>query len=273
MGFCLDNSPRFQWIELGEVESTNNFLRGYRPLQQPDITLVTAEYQTAGRGQGKNRWEAEAGKNLLFSLLLCPTSLAASQMFVLSEVMALSIREAVEGMVGDTAAMPQPTQRKEVTVKWPNDVYVGDRKMAGILIENELKGSRLERCIIGCGVNVNQREFTFHKTQGKMHNTQGTIVPVSLAQLLEHEVERRFVLEAIMAAFTHRYEAIQRGKYAEIHADYLAVLYRREGFHTFKDEGGIFQAEIADVEPTGHLHLRDEKGLMRRYAFKEVAYI
>ena len=299
MGFCLDNSPWFQWIELGEVESTNTFLRGYRPLQQPDITLVTAEYQTAGRGQGMNRWEAEAGKNLLFSLLLHPTSLSASQMFVLSEAMALSIREAVEGMIKDAAAMPQPTQKEgreaaqlkgvmlprgnkgdenlksvegveglkssedlEVTVKWPNDVYVGDRKAAGILIENELKGKWLARCIIGCGVNVNQAHFVSDAPN-----------PVSLAQLLGYEVERRFVLETIMDAFTHRYDTIQRGEYAEIHADYLATLYRRTGFHSYRAADGIFKAEITSVEPSGHLLLQDEKGLLRRYAFKEVAFV
>lgn len=272
--FCLDDSPRFQWIELDEVDSTNTFLRGYRPAQTADVILVTAEHQTAGRGQGKNHWEAEAGKNLLFSLLVHPASLPVSQMFVLSEAMALSIRDAVEEMMGDAATKPQLTQKPQmghttqlppttaVTVKWPNDIYVGDRKVAGILIENELTGKQLGRSILGCGVNVNQARFVSDAPN-----------PVSLHQLLGHEVERRFVLEAIMAAFTRRYEDIQRGEFAGIHEEYLAALYRREGFHAYQDGSGTFYAEIADVEPSGHLLLRDREGLLRRYAFKEVAFI
>ena len=257
----MDNSPWFRWLELGEVDSTNTFLRGYHPTQQTDITLVTAEYQTAGRGQGSNRWEAENGKNLLFSLLVRPTSLPVGQMFVLSEAIALSIREAVEGVAGEAATMPQPARATELTVKWTNDVYVGDRKVAGILIENELKGSRLERCIIGCGINVNQQTFVSDAPN-----------PVSLCQLLGREMERRFVLEAVMAAFTRRYDAILRGDYAAVHDEYLASLYRRAGIHSYRDADGLFQGEIAGVEQSGHLLIRDETGFLRRYAFKEVAF-
>ena len=266
--FCLDDSPQFRWIELDEVDSTNTFLRGYRPAQLATLTLVTAEHQTAGRGQGTNHWEAETGKNLLFSLLLQPASLPVSQMFVLSEAIALSILEAVQQAL--TATPPHPlgtgfsteaAAQEAVTVNWPNDVYVRDLKIAGILIENELTGQHLGRSIIGCGVNVNQQRFLSDAPN-----------PVSLYQLLQHETERRFVLEDIMAAFTRRYEDILQGNYTSIHAEYLSALYRRTGFHPYRDADGTFLAEIADVEPSGHLVLRDERGLLRRYAFKEVAF-
>ncbi len=259
--FCLDDSPRFQWIELGEVDSTNSFLRGYRPARQTDITLVTTEFQTAGRGQGTNRWEAEAGKNLLFSLQVHPASLPVEQMFVLSEAIALSIQKAVEEVLKGSATA-SPLRKNEVLVKWPNDVYVGDKKVAGILIENELKGQHIGRSILGCGVNVNQSVFTSEAPN-----------PISLCQLLGHEMERSFLLEAIMTFFTCRYDAIQRGKFAEIHTDYLAALYRRMGFHTYHDVRGTFQAEIINVEPSGHLILQDKIGHLRRYAFKEVTFL
>lgn len=250
--YCLDDSPYFRMIELGTVSSTNDFLQGYRPPQPADIILVTAERQTAGRGQQGNSWESEEGSNLLFSLLLHPTLLPASRMFVLSEAIALSLR--------DAAAEFAPGEA--LTVKWPNDLYAADRKLAGILFENELAGQHVGRSIIGCGLNVNQQHFRSDAPN-----------PVSLRQLTGHDVERRFVLEAVIAAFVPRYERIRHGDFEAVHTDYLAALYRRTGCHTYKDAEGIFRATLHSVEPTGHLVLTDTSGRQRRYAFKEVAYV
>lgn len=290
----LDDSPRFKMIELDAIVSTNSFLRDYRPLQPVDITLVTAEYQTAGRGQGANSWESERGKNLLFSLLVNPTSLPAAQAFVLSEAIALSIREAIARFIREAITS---FIREEVTIKWPNDIYVGDCKIAGILIENTLQGSAVARSIIGCGVDVNQESFRFpllnrqaslqaeHPTVNSespimnselsITNSELSIVntPISLRQLLGHDVERRFVLEAINDGFTRRYELIQRGTFAPIADEYRAALYRRTGFHPFRDADGPFEAEIADVELSGHLVLRRPDGRLSRYAFKEVSFV
>ena len=297
----LDDSPRFKMIELDAIVSTNSFLRDYRPLQPVDITLVTAEYQTAGRGQGTNCWESERGKNLLFSLLVNPASLPATQAFVLSEAIALSIREAIARFIREAIT---PFIREEVTIKWPNDIYVGDCKIAGILIENTLQGSAVARSIIGCGVDVNQETFRFpllnrqaslqaeHPTVNSespimnsespilnselsITNSEWSIVntPISLRQLLGHDVERRFVLEAIIDGFTRRYELIQRGTFAPIADEYRAALYRRTGFHPFRDANGPFEAEIADVELSGHLVLRCPTGRLSRYAFKEVSFL
>lgn len=290
----LDDSPRFKMIELDAIVSTNSFLRDYRPLQPVDITLVTAEYQTAGRGQGTNSWESERGKNLLFSLLVNPTSLPAAQAFVLSEAIALSIREAIARFIREAITS---FIRDEVTIKWPNDIYVGDCKIAGILIENTLQGSTVARSIIGCGVDVNQESFRFPllnrqaslqaeqpivnsaspivNSELSIINSESPIVncPISLRQLLGHDVERRFVLEAIIDGFTRRYELIQRGTFAPIVDEYRAALYRRTGFHPFRDADGPFEAEIADVELSGHLVLRRPDGRLSRYAFKEVSFV
>ncbi len=130
----LDASPFFQMIELDEVNSTNSYLAGYRPPRPTDITLVTAEYQTAGRGQTGNSWESERSQNLLFSLLLHPHSLPAAQMFVLSEAIALAIRGAIISFLNVKSVRNRPSAL-DVTVKWPNDIYVNDCKIGGILIE------------------------------------------------------------------------------------------------------------------------------------------
>lgn len=254
----LDDSPFFRMIELDETVSTNNFLQGYRPLQPVELTLVTAEYQTAGRGQQGNSWESARGENLLFSLLVQPTTLPATQLFVLSEAIALSIKDTIKQFLEESGGV---VAGEEVTVKWPNDIYIGDRKIAGILIENDLQGSHVCRAILGCGVNVNQEAFASDAPN-----------PVSLRQLLGHETERSFVLNAIVENFVRRYSDIQKGCYEDIHQDYLSSLYRRKGVYPFSDNKGPFMAEIADVEPTGYLILRDTDNGLRRYAFKEVSY-
>lgn len=254
--FCLDDSPHFRMIELGEVSSTNTFLRDYRPIRPTDITLVTAEFQSAGRGQATNRWESERSKNLLFSILAHPQVLPLGHLFLLSEAIALAIREAI------TPPLTGGGREGAITVKWPNDIYVGDCKIAGILIENEFKGTSLDRSIIGCGVNINQSLFHFPTPP----------TPTSLFQLLGHDTERRFVLEDIMGGFLRRYAQLQAGRYDDIQRDYHAALYRRDGLHDYADVHGHFRAEIQSVEPSGHLVLRDEMGVFRRYAFKEVSF-
>lgn len=262
----LDSSPFFQMIELDEVNSTNSYLAGYRPIRPSDITLVTAEYQTAGRGQTGNSWESERSQNLLFSLLLHPHSLTAAQMFVLSEAIALSIHEAVVSFLNDKIVDNRPSSLA-VTVKWPNDIYVGDRKIGGILIENTLCGQNVDRSIIGCGVNINQA--TFHSDAPN---------PVSLRQLLDHDIERRFVLEAIIDNFNHHYSALQSSDTTAaataIHSAYLAALYRRQGLHPYRlpSSPTPFLAEIADVQPSGHLILREPSGALHCFAFKEVSF-
>ena len=282
----LDSSPRFKMIELDETTSTNTFLATYRPPTTTYVTLVTAEYQSGGRGQAGNSWESERGQNLLFSLLLHPSFLPATHLFALSELIALSIRDAVL----HTLAAPHPL----ITVKWPNDIYAGDCKLGGILIENELSGHAVSRSIIGCGLNVNQTTFRFpssipnptssiiHHPSSIIHPTSSIPTPVSLHQLAGHPFERQLILSDIIDAFFRRYDALASSLLTTpqacsplptLHADYLAALYRRDGFHPYHDANGSFLAEIADVEPTGHLLLRDESGSLRRYAFKEVAYL
>ncbi|MCR4995434.1 MAG: biotin--[acetyl-CoA-carboxylase] ligase family protein [Bacteroidales bacterium] len=269
----LDSSPFFNMIELGETSSTNTFLQSYRPPKMADITLVTAEYQTSGRGQTGNHWESARGLNLLFSLLVYPFSLPASQMFLLSEAVALSIRETVEAVLSAVAqgdpsftglAFPLVASARSplppVTVKWPNDIYVGNDKIAGILIENDLCGRHISSSIIGCGVNINQTEFLSDAPN-----------PVSLRQLTGCTFERRLILERIVQNFCRR-NANLLSQADAMHREYLSVLFRGTGIHPFRDAQGTFMAQIEDVEPSGHLCLRDTNGRLRRYAFKEVEH-
>lgn len=273
--FCLDDSPWFRMVELDEVTSTNDFLRSYRPLgPERRVTLVTAEYQTAGRGAGQNHWESRRSENLLFSLLVHPRHIPAERMFVLSEVLALAIAASLNPPEGG------------LKIKWPNDIYYGDRKLCGMLIENELRGSVVERSVLGVGINVNQTmfEIAHASSYSPMKENDSAVrdespmmggfrgAPISLTQILGYPVERRFVLEQVMEHFTRYYEWTEQGRLDELHEMYLGHLYRKNEPHHFQDKNGEFLGTIIDVEPMGHLIITDETGQNRRYAFKEVEY-
>ena len=227
-------------VHIAQTNSTNQWLREQGG--EEDM-VVWADYQTAGRGQGSNHWESERGKNLTFSMLIHPQGIPANRQFSISMAVSLAICEALGQHIGD------------LSIKWPNDIYWRNGKICGILIENTLHGTMIRDCIIGVGLNVNQRTF-----QSDAPN------PVSLWQICEYETDCELLLKGILRSFE---------KYLgqDVKEQYISMLYRRRGFHPYADQKGAFMAEIVDVEDDGHLLLRDDNGLQRRYAFKEVTYI
>ena len=230
-------------IHIAETDSTNRWLATHRSTGQKPCVVV-ADYQTAGRGCGTNRWESERGKNLLFSVLLHPKQLPSNRQFHISMAVSLAIVDAVGQLVGD------------LSIKWPNDIYWRNGKLAGILIENRLQGSIIKDSIIGVGLNVNQQAFL-----SKAPN------PVSLWQITGQETDREQLLKDILKALDHYMHDDNLG------VPYRRQLYRRKGFHPYADKDGVFMAEIAGVEDDGHLLLHDDNGQERRYAFKEVQFI
>lgn len=216
----------------------------------PGFTVVVTEEQTAGRGQQGNSWEAERGKNILFSLLCHPDFVRASKQFLLSQCMALAIRNALAVHV------------EGVMVKWPNDIYVGDKKISGTLIECDLMGKSIANCIIGTGVNINQEVFVSDAPN-----------PTSLKLLTGREYDKEEVLADIIRRFAELYDRLVQGEEEAIRKEYMQCLYRKEGMHEYEDVRGRFMAEIAGVEPTGHLLLKFENGNTVRYEFKEVKFV
>jgi len=216
----------------------------------PGFTLVVADDQTKGRGQQGNSWETEKGKNLTFSLLCHPDFILAAQQWLLSQCMAVAIQQTLSLYV------------EGVEVKWPNDIYVGDQKISGTLIECDLQGKHISNCIIGVGININQTTFRSDAPN-----------PTSLRLLTGKEYDREEVLSSLVQHFQRFYADLQEGREDTIRQLYLQHLYRREGFHRYRDVRGEFLAEIAEVEPTGHLRLRFEDGNVVRYELKEVQFI
>ncbi|MDL2282591.1 biotin--[acetyl-CoA-carboxylase] ligase [Parabacteroides sp. OttesenSCG-928-G06] len=231
--------------------STNSSLReriGNRLL--PEGSVVWADVQTAGRGQMGNSWESEAGSNLTFSVALYPDVLPANRQFLISQITALSVQETLQ----------QHTDG--ITIKWPNDIYWQDKKICGMLIENDIAGSAIYCSVIGVGINLNQEIF---------HSNAPN--PVSLKQITGLDYDREELLHQFLSRFYHYYLLLLQEGEEEIRRLYIHALYRKEGFYFYEDESGRFEASIHSIEPTGHLNLQLHDGSLRRYAFKEVSFV
>ena len=231
----------FKIVHIDETDSTNRWLKDNG---EGDMVVV-ASYQTAGKGCGTNSWESERGKNLTFSLLIHPEGIPANRQFHITEAVSVALCELLEGYIYN-----------KVEIKWPNDIYVGDKKLCGILIENRLQGAEIKDCIIGIGLNVNQREFLSDAPN-----------PVSLYQLTGKELDRDELLKAFLENFEQEWQNKTNG------SEYRELLYRKGKDGLYEDKTGRFVAKLTDVLPDGRLLLVDEVGRERTYAFKEVAFI
>ena len=229
------------------VDSTNRWLKSRLKTEKfDDGFVVVCDYQSSGKGQGANHWESAAGRNLLFSLFLRPENLPASQQFVISQLVSIAICRTLESYFDN------------VKIKWPNDIYVGDRKIAGILIENSWMGSMVVDSIIGIGLNVNQEKFISDAPN-----------PVSMKMLLHKSVKRFTVLKKLLAQISVLYY----GNDEIIPLEYFERLYRREGYFPYRDEDGEFEAEIAGIKADGQIELETRSGHRKSYYFKEVEFI
>lgn len=147
-----------------------------------------------------------------------------------------------------------------VKLKWPNDIYVDNKKLAGLLIETTLRGSLIADAIIGMGININQSTFASHIPH-----------PTSVKLATGNEISIEELSPAIPLRLSKALRTLDEQKWDEIKRDYMAMLFRNDGhFYPYKDQNGTFLATITDVEPTGHLILTDESGTARKYSFKEV---
>lgn len=241
----------FRIVSFEEVTSTNDVAMHEAAVYRHG-SLLTARRQTAGRGQRGNRWESEPGESLLFSLVVEPTRIRVDRQFRISEMAALAASDAIRESTG--GGVP-------CVVKWPNDLYVGNRKIGGILIEHALQSEYLSRSVIGIGINVRQRAF-----DPSLPN------PTSIALCCRGEESPvpDEVLRCFCRAFSRRYEQEEE----RLHADFMGRLWRGDGgFYDYRDvaSGERFQATVAGVDRhAGELTLRETDGTERRYWFKEV---
>lgn len=238
-----------RFIHLHSTDSTNLYLRSL-PEQEEDLLVVTTDYQTAGRGQGSNKWESEAGANLLMSVRTRRMEVPVRGQFLLSMAGALAVADTLAQYVDG------------ISLKWPNDVYWYDRKISGTLIETTVKGGVLASCMFGIGVNVNQ--MVFHSDAPN---------PVSLRQITGKSFQVEEIAHSLVDRLSQRLLQVTGHQDEMIVTDYHAHLYRRTGFYAYCDAAGPFMARTVRVERDGHLVLCDEMGVQRIYAFKEVAFV
>ena len=240
---------------LESVESTSTWLRTQRG-DAPHGTVVVTDCQTAGRGQRGNSWESAPGLNLTFSVLIRPEPpVSASEQYALSEAVATAIVETLDNLV------PEPEQ---LQIKWPNDIYYGNCKLAGILIENSLSGSAVTRSIAGVGININQETFISDAPN-----------PVSLRQLTGKTYDLEPLLEDVCLAIVKNVRRLNDpAQRIAIGKFYRFRLWHREGLHSYMlPDGTRFKAKILSVAPTGHLKLKHDDGSESVHAFKEVIQI
>lgn len=230
------------------VVSTNDLARD-PSLGHGDV--VVAEEQTAGRGQKGNRWASEPGRNLTFSVVLTPDFLPAGEQFALLQAVSLAVADTLDD------------EGIEAQIKWPNDIYADGRKIAGLLIENDVCGNNLSRSIVGIGLNVNQVSFP-----PELPN------PTSAALYTSREHDRATLLEAFCSHLAERFRLLAQGETDVLARDYHARLFRLGAQHRFRTPGGDpFPGTILDVGEGGELLIESPGGKVSSFLFKEVEFL
>lgn len=242
----IGNSVRYY----AAASSTNDLAAAAIAAKEHEGIVFVSDTQTKGRGQRGNSWESEAGRNLTFSVLVYPLFLEVMDHFYLSKIVAVAMVEALSSF------------GIEAAIKWPNDIYVGDKKIAGILIENGLTGTAYSHSIWGIGLNVNQVRFASDAPN-----------PVSMKQVERIEFDRDEVLHTVLRSLDKWYLKLKLDELNAIDDAYSASLYRKSGLYLYRDGNGLFNASIHSIAHTGELVLEDEEGKLRSYAFKEVAFV
>ncbi|MBN3035213.1 MAG: biotin--[acetyl-CoA-carboxylase] ligase [Bacteroidales bacterium] len=237
----------------GELESTqqeaeNAFISGW--IKEGD--LVSAAYQTQGRGQGNNSWQSGRGLNILVSFVLEPSFLPPENQFMLNKSVSLGVADMVRNLVPGSP----------VFVKWPNDIILGDGKVAGILMNHTIVGNSIGYSVIGIGLNVNQCFFPPFNP-----------VAVSLAQLLRHELDLEGCLDLLCETLTQRYLQLREQKETSLDKDYLEILYRLGKTNAFELHGRPVKGRIAGVNRFGQLILKTDIGTEEICDVREIRYL
>jgi BirA family biotin operon repressor/biotin-[acetyl-CoA-carboxylase] ligase len=239
-------------VTLKEVDSTNNFLKNILSNSKPvpEGTVIMAESQYAGRGQHQNTWHAQPGKNLTFSLLLNPAFLSPNRQFDLTRAVSIGVYDALHPLLGSA-----------LKIKWPNDIYVDNRKLGGMLIENMIQGGQIRHSVIGIGINVNQDNYP---------ESAGSAI--SLRQILHRDYDLKEILSQICSHIEGWYLQLRAGKVDVVRDTYLSRLYRLNEEADYASNDEPFRGTIANVTETGMLAVL-VNGEEKIYDLKEITFL
>ncbi|MDF7821481.1 biotin--[acetyl-CoA-carboxylase] ligase [Runella sp. MFBS21] len=211
-------------------------------------TVVITDYQTAGRGQRGNQWLTQAGENFTFSLILRPTFLSPAEQFRLNIAISLGIYDFLEPLVGES-----------LKIKWPNDIYVGNQKLGGVLIENTLQSGRIESAIVGIGLNINQILFESERA-------------TSLRVLTSKEYSLAGLLPDLLSCLEKNYLLLRNKHFDTLKTRYLQGLFRYQELHLFQQDEKLFAGMIMGINEMGQLAMQVENKLVY-FDLKEISYV
>lgn len=240
-------------LSFESVSSTNEVANSMLKKEEVEIgTVIRADFQKAGKGQDQNLWESEASKNLLLSLIINSDYLPPDKQFYLNKIVSLAVSDVLIDI------LPQ----KEIHIKWPNDIYVGDKKIAGILINNTIKGDFLEYSVLGVGLNVNQKKFVSDAPN-----------PISIAKLKRKEIDREWCFNKLCDQLNFRCRQLQQLNFDAIDKDYMGRLYRFKRFANYFINDEKVNAKIVGLDQYGKLCLKDKKGNDFTCDLKEITFV
>jgi BirA family biotin operon repressor/biotin-[acetyl-CoA-carboxylase] ligase len=233
------------------LPSTNTYAIGLlKENRLSEGTIIQTNFQSAGRGYSSNKWESEDSKNLLISIVLYPTFINAENQFSISMAISLGICDFLEQFI------------PACTIKWPNDIYVKNDKIAGILIESSIAGEIIEYTIAGIGLNINQTEFSKNIPN-----------PTSLSMITGVNYNIQEILKRLALTIDKRYKELISGETVRIKNEYVLKLYRLNEWSDFKDEEGLFTGRLLSVNDEGKLIIERMDNITSDYAFKEIEFI
>jgi BirA family biotin operon repressor/biotin-[acetyl-CoA-carboxylase] ligase len=233
-----------------ELGSTNNYAATQLLTKSlPEGFVFVADSQVGGRGQASTVWESEPNKNLTFSILLYPEFLEIRRQFELSKAVSLGVADFLR------------EKTDHVTIKWPNDIYIGKGKVAGILIENSIRIDKISSCIVGIGLNINQRLFASNAPN-----------PVSLSQITGKVYDLKELLDHLCLKIDARYRQLRNRDFRQIDEEYTEVLFQRCCWSSYSDENDVFEGKILGVDNIGRLMIETRAGKINKYHFKEVIF-
>jgi BirA family transcriptional regulator, biotin operon repressor / biotin---[acetyl-CoA-carboxylase] ligase len=216
----------------------------------PEGSVIYTNFQSEGRGQKGNKWESEDGKNLLISILLMPSAINPADQFLISMTVSLGICDFVKRYI------------PFCSIKWPNDIYVNNDKIAGILIENSVMGDQIDKTIAGIGLNINQLNFKSDAPN-----------PVSLGLLTGLSYDLTTCLSQLTSDLDRRYKQLLAEESGIIRQEYISQLFRLNEWSSYRDLSGNFTGRIISVADKGRLKIEKQSGIIMEYSFKEVDFI
>ena len=244
-------------IKLDAIDSTNDYARELL-LNDANITegtTVIADFQEKGKGQRGRNWSSEKGLNLTMSVILYPVNLKLQDLFVMTKVTSLGVLDYLKSLLDANLS-------DQLRIKWPNDIYVANNKICGILIENNVRGDLITSCIIGIGLNVNQVDFP-----------DDIVNPTSIKRELERSFDLDSLRVELCASLEHRYSQLHGMDHGQLGIQYEDCLYGRNEMKSYQIKGQAVSAKLVGVSSFGELMLESADGGQIICNHEEIQYL